>query len=492
MLVVVLPMTGCVTDLQKGLKTLSGVDEKEETSQNIAAPSPSKKPIIGSVRVALLLPLSGPNEKLGKSMLNAAQMARSDFADNNFILQVHDTHGTPEGVANAARSAIGDDASMILGPLLATNVLAISSMARNANIPVIGFSSDRTVAGNGIYTMGFFPADEVVRIIGYARSQGLRRFAALAPSSIYGRTVVEALRQSATRYGGEVTRVQFYDPQTEDFSGVVRELANYDIRRQALLNHRAELAGKVDKNALKSLKRLKNKQTLGEPPFDALLLADGGARLSAIAALLPFYDIDPKKVHMLGTGLWDSPGLGAEPALRGGWYVSSPSEERLNFDLQYQKLYGVMPHRLSTLAYDATAMAAVLARSKGGSDFSATTLTNPNGFYGRDGIFRFLPDGSVERGMVVLQVGLNSKKVMTQTPTAFNASPETRLVSKNSSLPKAQTGLARLANRNTQTVAPPPTNKVVPTAPSTVAVITSPPPKPTITSAQVKDTTPPY
>ena len=241
-----------------------------------------------TVRIALLVPLSGTNEKLGRSMLNAAQMALFDFSDSRFELLIFDTLGTPEGALEAARFAIGDGVSMILGPLLGTSISAIASVVRAANVTVVGFSSDRTVTGGGIYTMGFFPETEVERVVAYAVSRGQKRFAALAPSGPYGQAVVEALRQTAAGLGGEVGRVLFYDPEAQDFSGVVRELANYDSRRQALLNQRVELGERDDDIAKRALKRLEKLQTLGEVPFDALLLADGGERLLGIAALLPF------------------------------------------------------------------------------------------------------------------------------------------------------------------------------------------------------------
>ncbi|HER26961.1 MAG TPA: penicillin-binding protein activator, partial [Rhodospirillales bacterium] len=379
-----------------------------------------------TVRVALLVPLRGPNRKLGQALLNAAQLALFEFSNDKFELLIHDTGGTPEGALEAARLAIGDGASLILGPLLASSIRAVAPVARAANITVIGFSSDRTVAGGDIYTMGFFPETEVRRLTRFARDQGITRFAALAPSNAYGQTVVETLRQQAERLGAVVTRVQFYDPDLEDFSGVVRDLADYDYRRNSLLAQRQELAARGDEISARALSRLARLQTLGDLPFEALLLADGGKRLLAIAALLPFYDVDPKKIRMLGTGQWDTQGLGAEPALLGGWYSSPPPDARADFVTRYEKIYGGPPHRLATLAYDATALAAVLSRSgtdDGGSkpDFSRAALTNASGFWGRDGIFRFLADGTVERGLAVMQIERRGKKVIDPAPTAFAA-----------------------------------------------------------------------
>ncbi|MEQ8194612.1 MAG: hypothetical protein RIB59_09005 [Rhodospirillales bacterium] len=135
---------------------------------------------------------------------------------------------------------------------------------------------------------------------------------------------------------------------------------------------------------------------------------------------------------MLGTGQWDEPGIGREPALVGGWYAAPPPDSRANFEAQYRQTYGELPPRLATLAYDATALATVLARGTneggdaaetgipGGPDFSFKALTTPSGFAGRDGIFRLLPDGLPERGLSVLQVGPRENKVISPAPDSFS------------------------------------------------------------------------
>lgn len=380
------------------------------------APPPPRS---GAVRIAILLPLSGPQAHLGQGMLNAAQQAMFDFSDKNFELLPHDTRGTPEGAAEAAQLAIGDGAAIILGPLLAASVKAIKPAVAAAGIPAIAFSNDRGVAGNRVFTMGFLPGDQVKRVVRYARSRGIARFAALAPDNDYGSTVVEALYDAAAESGGEVTVVQFYNPHAKDYSGAVKRLANYETRRASLVFQRKELKAKDDELSKRALKRMETLQTLGDLPFEALLVADGGKRLQNIAAHLPFYDIDPAKVRMLGTGYWEVAGVGAEPALTGGWFAASPPALRGTFEAQYKKIYGRKPPRLATLAYDATALAAVLARADGGPDFSLEALTDANGFAGRDGIFRFRPSGIVERGLAVLRVGQKGSKVIEKAPTAF-------------------------------------------------------------------------
>ena len=381
---------------------------------------PAPPPMTSSaVRVALLLPLSGRNARLGSAMVNAAQLALFDLADDRFELLIHDTKGTPEGAAEAAALAVGDGASLILGPLLSASVTAAAPAARAANVQVVAFSSDRSVAGQGIFTMGFFPGAGVRRVVTFARSRGILRFAALAPESEYGTTVVEALRRAAEAVGAVVTQVETYDLGEGDFAAVVRRLAQYGSRRQALMTQRSALEAQGGEIARQTLRRMERLQTVGDLPFDALMVADGGKRLQSIAAHLPFYDVDPAKVRMLGTGQWDEPGIGAEPALVGGWFAAPPPDARADFVRQFLQVYGHKPPRLATLAYDATALAAVLARSEGGPDFSADALTAPSGFAGRDGIFRFLPDGVAERGLAVLKVLPRGFEVVGEAPETF-------------------------------------------------------------------------
>lgn len=396
---------------------LYGRGAPEATMPAQQPPLPLPKPHL--TRVAMLLPISGPNGELGNAMVNAAQLALFDFADERFELVFHDTQGTPEGAAEAAALAIGDGAALILGPLLSTSVVAVAPAARAAGIAVIAYSSDRSVAGDGIFTMGFLPSTEIERVVSYARRRGLLRFAALAPDDEYGFAVTEALEGAVHNAGGHIDRVELYDPYASEFSDPVRRLADYNSRRAALLAQRADLESRDDEVARRALARLENLRTIGDVTFEALVLADGGKRLQAVAALLPFFDVDPSKVRVLGTGQWDEPGIGAEPALVGGWFAAPPREARAVFERQYRDTYDVAPPRLATLAYDATALAAVLARASEEPDLGIEALTVSSGFAGRDGIFRFRPDGIAERGLAVIEVLPRGFKLIDPAPEAF-------------------------------------------------------------------------
>ena len=372
-----------------------------------------------AARVGLLLPLSGRYAQEGETLLHAAQLALFDTADEHFLLLPRDTGGTASGAERAALALLEEGVDLILGPLFAEGVNAVASHARAHGITVVAFSTDRTAAREGVYLLGHTPRTQIRRVFAHAAANGHRRIALLAPETRYGATVADEAWTAAALNGLSLEKVRNYTADASDAADVVRNLADYDRRAQALKDERRTLARQGDAAARRRLKRLETLDTLGELPFDALLLADGGARLRQVAPLLPYYDIDPAKVRVLGTGLWEDGATLGEPALAGGWFAGPDPAARRTFETRYQRVFGMPPGAIATLAYDATALAAALARA--GASFNAQAVGNRGGFLGADGLFRFDDEGIAERGLAVFEVRSGGKtSVVSPAPARFD------------------------------------------------------------------------
>jgi ABC-type branched-subunit amino acid transport system substrate-binding protein len=357
------------------------------------APPPAPAAAAVGAKVGLLVPMSGPNAELGKALLEAAQMALFD-SGSDLALVPRDTAGTRDGAAAAARAVVGEGARLILGPLLVTEVEAVKPVARDARINVIAFSTATQAAGGNVFLMGFLPRQEVVREVGFARERGLSRFAALAPNSPYGRLMTDSLREIVGSSGGTVGKVELYDARGDTTAAVQRLLPG----------GAAAAAGGAAAAA---------------PSFEALMLPEGGARVKQIAGQLRTAGLDPGQVRLLGSGLWDEPDMGTEPALVGGWFAAPSPEGRRDFANRFAATYGHAPPRLASLGYDAAALAAALARGQGGEPFSQEAILNPRGFAGVDGLFRFNPNGQVQRGLAVLEVAPEGNNVVSPAPQGF-------------------------------------------------------------------------
>ncbi len=374
----------------------------------------------GPVKVGLLLPLTGRGSRVGPALLDAASMALFDLGDKQLVLLPRDTKGTPEGAAAAARSVLSAGAELIIGPLLSGSVQAVTPLAQARQVPLIAFSTNREAAASGTYLLSFTPHQEVNRIVAYARDQGIANFAALLPESDYGRAVAAGLEEALKLHGGELIQIEYYPPSGAGADVAVKRIAHVGQRKSALNHRRRELRRLGTPAARRELRRLKKAETWGELGFEAIVLADGVLQLTQIAPFLQYYDVDLTKIRLLGTGLWNDDTIIREPALQGGWFAAPAPDRFAQFSLRYEKLHSKKPPRIATLGYDAAAIAAVLAQRNEVPRFSGEQFHLAGAFDGKDGIFRFKPDGNADRGLAVLEVTREGFKVIDAPPTEFD------------------------------------------------------------------------
>ena len=379
------PLLSACAGVQQSLSQFSNPFASSGPSPGPAGPAQQPQAVgNGQVKVGLLLPLSAAGNAgvAAQSMKNAAEMALAEFQNPNIQLLIKDDGGSSQGAQQGTQQALDEGAEIILGPLFALSVPATAQLARARNVSVIAFSTDSSVAGRGVYLLSFLPESDVNRIIEYSASIGKRSFAALLPDNAYGNVVEAAFKQAVGRRGGRVVAFEKYGAD------------------------RGPAATKVA-------------QALGSA--DALFIADDGDSVVAAAEALTAAGANLKNIQLLGTGLWDNPRVFAAPSLQGGLYPAPDPSGFRSFSSRYRAKYGGDPVRTATLAYDAVALVAALARTQGQQRFSSDVLTNPSGFAGIDGLFRFRADGTNERGLAVMRVGPSGGVAVAGSPKSFGA-----------------------------------------------------------------------
>lgn len=365
------------------------------------AQSPAR-PDLPSVKVAILLPLSGPHAALGQALLNASQMALFDIGYNNFQLVPYDTGAGATGGAQAAQNALNDGAGLILGPLFADSVRTAKAVAARSSVNIVAFSTDATLADNHTFLMGFLPFGQVERVVDYAASRGLTDLGVLAPQDSYGNAALQSYQNASYKNRIRTIDQKRFSPGGSTLAEDIKSFARYEQRVS------------MGANGMLSVQ---------PPPFSAVFIPAGGKTLQNVSDLMTEAGLPPDSVKRLGTGLWDDPALAADKNLEGSWFAAPSPNLRRNFEERYRSLHSEAPPRLATLAYDATALAAVLAQtglqSTGAPAFDTASITNPNGFAGVDGIFRFHPNGLVERGLAILEFRNGQIRVIDDAPKTF-------------------------------------------------------------------------
>jgi ABC-type branched-subunit amino acid transport system substrate-binding protein len=379
------PLLGACAGVQQSLSSFSNPFSSNSPPPGPAGPA--QQPLAvgnGQVKVGLILPLSAAGNAgvAAQSMKNAAEMALAEFQNPNIQLLIKDDNGTPQGAQQGTQQALDEGSEIILGPLFAVSVPATAQLTRARGVSMIAFSTDSSVAGRGVYLLSFLPESDVNRIIEYSASIGKKSFAALLPDNAYGNVVEAAFKPAVGRRGGRVVGFEKYGA---DRATPARNVA----------------------------------QSLGQA--DALFLADDGDSVVTAADALTAAGANLKNIQLLGTGLWDNPRVFASPSLQGGLYAAPDPSGFRSFSSRYRAKYGADPVRTATLAYDAVALVAALARTQGGQRFAPEVLTNASGFAGIDGLFRFRADGTNERGLAVMRVATGGGQPVAGSPKSFGA-----------------------------------------------------------------------
>ena len=330
-------------------------------------------------RVALLVPMSGPNAGVGQSIANATTLALLDTKADKVRITTYDTS---MGAAAAANKALAEGNRLILGPLLAEDARVVGPIAARANVPVISFSNDVSVAGNGVYIMGYNPNQSIERVVEFAKGKGLSKFAALVPKGVYGERSGTSLLRAVEGVGGTVVSMQTFDRTAASMTAAVKKLQ-------------------------------------ASSSYDALLIADSGRVALQLAPIVR--KNGGATARLLGTELWNTDrGLASAPALRGAWFASVSDGLYGQLAGKYRARYGSAPFRLSALGYDAVLLTVRIARDwKPGTVFPAARLRDSGGFSGIDGAFRFGRGGVAERALEVSEVGAGTYTVVAAAPKAF-------------------------------------------------------------------------
>jgi ABC-type branched-subunit amino acid transport system substrate-binding protein len=330
-------------------------------------------------RVALLVPLSGSNAGVGTSIANATMLALLDTQNQRVRITNYDT---ATGAAAAAQRAIADGAQLILGPLLADDVRAVAPVAQAAKVPVISFSNDTGVAGNGTFLMGYAPTQSIARVVDFAKSRGVSNFAGLVPNGLYGERASTAFLRAVEGAGGQVVSLQTYTRTAGGVSGAATRLA-------------------------------------AKAPYDAVLIADSGATAAQAAGLVKRGA--GASTRILGTELWNSEnGLAAKPSLAGAWYAAVSDTLYRQYAAKYRARFGSGPYRLSSLGYDSVLLTVRIARDwRPGTAFPVARLRDDDGFSGIDGAFRFGRDSVAERALEVKEIRSGATTVVSPAPAGF-------------------------------------------------------------------------
>ena len=136
------------------------------------------------INIGIMLPLTGEHYKIGRSLLNAAQLALSKTNQENIRFHIVDTGNEEELVQNTYK-LINKGIKIIIGPVFTKNCLILKDLIDEEEITVITFSNNSQLEENNYYVFGLTLEDEINKLLNYSINRGLRKYAVILLSLIH-------------------------------------------------------------------------------------------------------------------------------------------------------------------------------------------------------------------------------------------------------------------------------------------------------------------
>src|SRR5690606_1580229 len=229
--------------------------------------------VAGDVKLGVVLPLSGPHERLGRAALDGVEWAQTLY-DTPLELVIVDSQGTPEGAAEALRQLAGQpDVAAVLGPIGAEESRAAAEVAAEEDIPLITLTSAEGIEdlGREIFRGRVSPEAQSRALARLAfDSLGLRRAAVFHPDDAYGGACARAFVDAFVAAGGEVRALETYPPDE----------SKPDTEAELLTGRRLRKAGRQRKK----VETKKRRHAIDD--IDVLFIPDHGGNVARSLAFL--------------------------------------------------------------------------------------------------------------------------------------------------------------------------------------------------------------
>ncbi len=368
---------------------------KNFESNNLFIPPASHR----KIQIALFLPFTGKNKDLGWNLFNASSLSLfENDLENKVELVLFDSKDSPQDSQKAFKEIVDSNIKVVIGPVFSNTVMAIEKMARDNEITVISLSNNHELLNKtnnygGVFVGGILLESQIDKIVNYAMDRGKLNFAIIAPNNQFGKYTTDYLKKFVRARDGNFITSEFY------------EANNIDIDR----------AAERIVNSFGVPTKSKNRDTAYLSDYDRIypqiiLIPEAGKTLSKVVNSINKLNKDERDFQIIGTSQWDDASTLNDINLLGSWFSAPESNRFRIFEKNYYRSFGKFPPRLSSIAYDAVLAISKIAQNKTNlkltfSDFIDYNNNLKNGFDGIDGVFRFLPNGAVQRNLAILQVG---------------------------------------------------------------------------------------
>lgn len=347
------------------------------------------------LNIGIMVPLTGEHYRIGRSLLNSAQLALERTDQKNIRLFIADS-GNSEEVIKNFYNLLRQDIELVVGPVFTENVEKIKPISKENNIPIITFSNNSFLEEELVYVFGLTLDDEIKTLLEYSKKNNFNDYVVILPKNDHGIIIKNKIDKINANKDMSSFKYVFYDSDNPNFYEIAKNVSNYESRKIELQKKILELEKEDTEEAQKKLVKLKKLDTYGDLDFDALIIiTQNFSELSNLSSILPYYDVDPKSVQYIGYSMWAKDLSLKEPSLNNSFFTSLNISSKRKFETKYKDYFKNKPHALAMLSYD---LIGLISKINGfDSMFKHEMLFSDAGFVGITSWFKFNRNGKVLR-----------------------------------------------------------------------------------------------
>ena len=297
------------------------------------------------IKIGLLVPLSGKQSDIGKSIMQSVRLAINKIDNPNIKILPKDTKNDPVKTLAAAKELELEGVKIVIGPIFNNNLIYLDEL--NEMI-FLSLTNKNINNPKNVISAGINASSQIKTIMKFKEMNNINKTIFLIPNSNFQDEVEEAISQSKIK----LKHVHIYETNPMELTKQIEKITMYQIRKQNLIDEIKRLEDSNEKNKEWKINNLKKRDTLGGINFDSVIVSDFEEGLKSVFTSLLYTDVSPQRIYYITLNQWFDESFLKEESLQPLYFPSINKENYNEFIDNYKRIYNEYPNQLSFLSYD--------------------------------------------------------------------------------------------------------------------------------------------
>ena len=331
------------------------------------------------IKIGLLVPMTGDNKEIGKSIIKAVGLAVKDIDNNLIEIYPKDTATKANQTLRSAFELSEMGVKVVIGPVFYESLTYLDEMK---DLTFLSLTNKTLDLPKNVISAGINSTSKFNTIKKFLETNKIKKTIFLTPIQDYEFEIKKGMKDSKIK----IYKDYEYNTEPTKLTKQIEEITKYRIRKQNLEDEIRRIKNSNDQNKEKKIKRLEKKYTLGDLNFDAVVIADFDESLKSVSTSLLYTDVLPKKKYFITLNQWFDKSLLNETDIQPLYYPSINKENFDNYKIKYFNAFNEDPTHLSLLSYDLVGLVYYLSTNANVENLSKI-FKRKNSFKGKIGIF---------------------------------------------------------------------------------------------------------